>query len=132
MPNMGIYEEVRGEDGVVRATDRYYTMLQSAPSVFDGDQKSYVNPVASAKLAKFGDRTYDITPELELNYRLWGMDEEHHQLNWQGRVYMNIFNEYVNKFYPKELVTVSWNNGVNNAYAASTKSVAPTPPAPRA
>ena len=124
MPNMGIYEEARGEDGVVRATDRYYTMLQSAPSVFDGDQKSYVNPVASAKLAKFDDRTYDITPELELNYRLWGMDEDHHQLNWQGRVYMNIFNEYVNKFYPKELVTVSWNNGVNNAYAASTKSVA--------
>ena len=124
MPNMGIYEEMRGEDGVVRATDRYYTMLQSAPSVFDGDQKSYVNPVASAKLAKFSDRTYDITPELELNYRLWGMDEEHHQLNWQGRVYMNIFNEFINKFYPKELVTVSWNNGVNNAYAASTKSVA--------
>jgi len=125
MPNMSIYEQYPvGHELQGQNTDKYYTMLQSAPSVFDGDQKSYVNPVASAKLAKFDDRTYDITPELELNYRLWGMDEEHHQLNWQGRVYMNIFNEYVNKFYPKELVTVSWNNGVNNAYAASTKSVA--------
>ena len=121
MPNMSIYEQdpVTGED-----TGRYYTMLQSAPAVFNGDQKALVNPVASAKLAKFDDRTYDITPEFELNYHLWGLDEESHQLNWQGRVYMNIFNEYIDKFYPKELVTVSWNNGVNNAYTGSTKSVA--------
>ena len=125
MPNMGIYEQypvghpLQGQD-----TDHYYTMLQSAPAVFNGNQKDYVNPVASANLAKFDDRTYDITPELELTYRLLGLDEEHHQLNWQGRVYMNIFNEYINKFYPKELVTLSWNNGVNNATAGSTKSVA--------
>ncbi len=121
MPNMSIYEQdpVTGEN-----TYKYYTMLQSAPDVFKDDQRVYVNPVASAHLAKFDDRTYDITPEFELNYRLLGMDEEHHQLNWQGRVYMNIFNEYIDKFYPKELVTVSWNNGVNNAYTGSTKSVA--------
>jgi TonB-linked SusC/RagA family outer membrane protein len=37
---------------------------------------------------------------------------------------MNIFNEYVDKFYPNELVTYSWNNGVNSAYTGSTKSVA--------
>jgi hypothetical protein len=80
--------------------------------------------VASAHLAKFDDRTYDITPEFQLDYRLLGMDEDHHQLNWQGRVYMNIFNEYIDKFYPSELVTVSWNNDVNSAYTGSTKSVA--------
>lgn len=136
MPNMSIYEQYPvGHPLQGQNTSKYYTMLQSAPSVFDGDQKAYVNPVASAKMAKFDDRTYDITPELELNYRLWGMDEEHHQLNWQGRVYMNIFNEYVDKFYPKELMTVSWNEtvyrsydnttvGVNTAHSASTKSVA--------
>ena len=121
MPNMSIYEQdpLTGEN-----TSKYYTMLQSAPDVFKDDQRSYVNPVASAHLAKFDDRTYDITPEFELNYRLLGLDEEHHQLNWQGRVYMNIFNEYVDKFYPNELVTYSWNNGVNSAYTGSTKSVA--------
>ena len=121
MPNMSIYEQdpLTGAD-----TDKYYTMLQSAPAVFNNDQKVYVNPVGSAHLAKNDDRTYDITPEFELNYHLLGLDEEHTQLNWQGRVYMNIFNEYVDKFYPKELVTLSWNNGVNNAYTGSTKSVA--------
>ena len=121
MPNMGIYEQepVTGVD-----TDKYYTMLQSASSVFNDDQKVYVNPVASANLAKFDDRTYDITPEFELNYHLLGMDEDHTQLNWQGRVYMNIFNEYVDKFYPNELVTTSWTNGVNSANASSNKSTA--------
>ena len=121
MPNMSIYEQDpdTGED-----TGKYYTMLQSAPDVFKDDQRSYVNPVASAHLAKYDDRTYDITPEFELNYNLLGLDEDHHRLNWQGRVYMNIFNEYVDKFYPKELVTVSWDNGVNNAFSGSNKSVA--------
>ena len=121
MPNMGIYEQdpVTGAD-----TDKYYTMLQSGSSVFNGDQKTYVNPVASANLAKFDDRTYDITPEFEINYHLLGMDEEHTQLNWQGRVYMNIFNEYVDKFYPSELVTTSWADGMNLANSSSNKSVA--------
>lgn len=121
MPNMGIYEQ----DPVTGAnTNKYYTMLQSASSVFNDDQKTYVNPVASANLAKFDDRTYDITPEFELNYHLLGMDEDHTQLNWQGRVYMNIFNEYVDKFYPNELVTVPWANGVNLSSSSSNKSVA--------
>ncbi len=121
MPNMGIYEQdpTTGAD-----TDRYYTMLQSASTVFNDDQKTYVNPVASANLAKFDDCTYDITPEFELNYHLMGMDEDHTQLNWQGRVYMNIFNEYVDKFYPNDLVTTSWSNGVNLANSSSNKSVA--------
>ena len=121
MPNMSIYEQDpdTGED-----TDKFYTMLQSASSVFDSDQKTYVNPVASAKLAKNDDTTYDITPEIELNYKLLGLDEDHWQLNWQGRVYMNIFNEYVDKYYPIELVTVPWANGVNLSYSGSTKSVA--------
>ena len=121
MPNMSIYEQdpITGED-----TDLYYQMLQTAPDVFKDDQRVYVNPVASANLAKNDDRTYDITPEFELNYHLLGLDEESHQLNWQGRVYMNIFNEYVDMYYPSELVTTSWKDGVNRSYAGSTKSVA--------
>ena len=121
MPNMSIYEQdpLTGQN-----TSKYYTMLQSGSDVFKDDQKVYPNPVAVAHLAKYNDRTYDITPELELNYHLMGLDDQHTQLNWQGRVYMNIFNEYVDKFYPNVLTTVSWNNGVNSAYTGSTKSVA--------
>ena len=126
MPNMGIYEQDpnTGED-----TDRYYTMLQSASSAFDGsannpNQKYYVNPVASANLAINNQKTYDIMPELQLKYRLLGLDDQSWQLTWDGRFYMNLFNDYVDQFYPSELKTVSWSNGLNTAYAASSKSVA--------
>lgn len=120
MPNMSIYEQdpVTGEN-----TNRYYQMLQTAPEVFKDDQKKYVNPVASANLAKNDQRTYDITPEFQINYHLLGLDEEHHQLNWEGRVYMNIFNDYVDQMYPSELVTIPWKDGVNLAYGGSTKNV---------
>ena len=120
MPNMSIYEQnpLTGED-----TDAYYTMLQSGSSVFDGDQKKYPNPVAVANLATNKQTTYDMTPELIIQYQLLGLDEDHWQLNWRGSVYMSIFNEYNNRFYPQELRTVSWSSGVNTAYDGSSKSV---------
>ena len=120
MPNMSIYEQdpLTGED-----TDTYYTMLQSGSSEFNNDQKKYANPVAVANLAKNQQRTYDMSPELIIQYQLLGMDDDHWQLNWRGSVYMNIYNEYNNKFYPQELSTQSWNSGVNKAYDGSSKSV---------
>lgn len=121
MPNMAIYEEdpLTGE-----ATDRYYAMLQSASSEFNGNQKNLVNPVASAHLAHNDESTYDITPELILKYRLLGLDEESWQLNWEGRANMNIFNQYTDKYYPSSLQTTAWSSGVNKTYTGSKKSVA--------
>jgi len=127
MPNMSIYEQNprTGAD-----TDTYYTMLQSASSIFNessagkkDNQKGYVNPVASAKLATNQQRTYDMSPELVINYQLLGLDEDHWQLNWRGSVYMNIFNQYDDSFYPQELVTTPWQQGVNTSYSGSRKSV---------
>ena len=37
---------------------------------------------------------------------------------------MNIFHDYINKFYPQELVTVNWKDGVNTSSAYSSSSVA--------
>ena len=120
MPNMSIYEQdpVTGEN-----TSSYYTMLQSGSSVFDNDQKTYVNPVASAKLAKNQQSTYDMQPELIIQYQLLGMDDDHWQLNWRGQVYLNINNGYSNRYYPQELKTVSWDQGVNTTSNSSSKSV---------
>ncbi len=120
MPNMSIYEQdpVTGED-----TDTYYNMLQSATYVFDNNQKNLVNPVASAYLAKNQRRTYDMSPELVINYQLLGTDYDHTQLNWRGSMYMNIYNQYDDKFYPQELQTTSWTSGLNNSYSGSSKSV---------
>ncbi len=120
MPNMSIYEQdpITGED-----TDSYYTMLQSGSSKFNNDQKKYSNPVAVANLAKNKQTTYDMSPELIIQYQLLGMDDDHWQLNWRGSVYMNIFNDYTDKYYPQELKTVSWNSGVNDTSNSSSKSV---------
>ena len=120
MPNMSIYEQdpVTGED-----TDKYYTMLQSASREFDKNQKDMVNPVASAHLAKNKTTSYDMTPELIIQYQLLGMDADSWQLNWRGTVYMNIANRYTNKYYPQELKTVSWEQGVNTTNDNSSKSV---------
>ena len=120
MPNMSIYEQdpVTGED-----TDAYYTMLQSGSAKFNNDQKKYSNPVAVANLAKNKQTTYDMSPELIIQYQLLGMDEDHWQLNYRGSVYMNIFNDYTDKYYPQELKTVKWDAGVNDASNSSSKSV---------
>ena len=120
MPNMGIYEQDRftGEE-----LGSYYTMLQSGSAEFNNDQKRYPNPVAVAELAKNQQTTYDMSPELIIQYQLLGMDEDHWQLNWRGAVYMNIFNDYTSRFYPQELRTVKWNAGVNTSYDGSSKSV---------
>ena len=120
MPNMSIYEQnpVTGEN-----TSSYYTMLQSGSSVFNNDQKTYVNPVASAHLAKNQQSTYDMQPELIIQYQLLGMDDDHWQLNWRGQVNLNINNGYSNRYYPQELKTVSWDQGVNTTSNSSSKSV---------
>lgn len=124
MPNMSIYEQdpVTGEN-----TSAYYNMLQSGPhigsEVFKDDQRKYVNPVASANLAQNTSSTFNLSPELVLNYELLGMDEEHTRLTWRGQVYMNVFNEYADRFYPSELVSTTWNSGHNTSYSGSSKSV---------
>ena len=128
MPNMSIYEKdpITGEN-----TDVYYTMPQlpkgdprENDDVFKNDQRKYVNPVASANLAKNQQRTYDMNPELIIDYNLLGLDEDHWQLKWRGSVYMNIFNQYDDSFYPQELKRVKLGSeNVNTSYTGSSKSV---------
>ncbi|UKK53785.1 SusC/RagA family TonB-linked outer membrane protein [Prevotella sp. E2-28] len=124
MPNMSIYQKdpVTGED-----TDMYYNMPQSGEyigsEVFKNDQRTYVNPVASAHLKKSQRRVYDMNPELIINYDLLGLDDEHTRLTWRGSVYMNISNHYTDKFDPQELYSKRWEDQVNKATASSSKSV---------
>ena len=126
MPNMSVYEEdANGND-----TDTYYNMLQSGiamgSEVFKDDQRTYVNPVASAHLAKNDQTKYDLNPELVIKYELMGMDEDHDRLTWKGQIYMNIYNNYTYKLYPSELVSTAWSAGHNTGFDGSSKSVAIT------
>ena len=126
MPNMSIYQKdpVTHED-----TDEYFTMPRDdsdpyvGSSVFANDQRTLVNPVASANLAKSQQRSYDMSPELVINYNLLGTDDEHWQLNWRGSVYMNIANRYEDRFKPWELEPIRYDKGINEASTNSSKSV---------
>ncbi|MBO5182169.1 MAG: SusC/RagA family TonB-linked outer membrane protein [Paraprevotella sp.] len=119
MPNLAIYEQDRNGN----STGRYYQMLQgTGDGDYLKDQRELVNPIASAHLAKNELRTYDIVPELILEYDLLGTDDDHHRLKYEGRVLMNIFNSYTDTDYPRELSTQNYQHS-HAAKSASSKSL---------
>ena len=120
MPNLSPYYEY--ENGV--PSDDYYYMLQNAAGGTTklNDQKGMANPLASANLATYTQRTYNLVPKLELEYKLLGLDDEHHQLKYNGVVYVNVSNEYDDKDYPRELSTANFID-THTAYSYSAKSL---------
>lgn len=120
MPNLAIYEE--DANGV--STGRYYEMLQSDNNNVLKDQRGLVNPLASAEYAVNRYKTYSITPKLELQYDLLGVDDTKHRLTYNGRVVMDVWNAYTDTYYPRELSTLEWNADVSKASTASNKSLA--------
>ena len=119
MPNLSPWEYDRQGN----PTGEYYYMLQSASSVFDGNQKGIANPLASAALAKNHYTTYDMVPELELEYKLLGVDDSKTVLNYNGRVVLNVNNAYSDVDYPRALSTASYIN-THNSSNSSNKSLA--------
>ncbi len=120
MPNLSpYYEYVNG----VPSKDYYY-MLQTAAGGTDklDDQKGNPNLLASANLAKYNQRTYNLTPKLEIEYKLLGLDDTKHQLRYNGLVYVNVSNQYDDKDYPRELSTGSYQDA-HSAYSYSAKSL---------
>ncbi len=125
MPNLSIYEQDKeGND-----LDDYYSMLPTVSSALN-DQLNHKNPVALAQLAKNKETSYNITPEFKLNYRLLGLDNEHHRLDYEGKVVFNIFNRYEDQFMPLSLSTTGWNDAKNKqsnrTTANSSKSLGVT------
>lgn len=131
MPNMSVYEY----DQNGNLTGDFYKMLPSNPTKGAGgnnnyssyyltDMKNIGNPVAIAHQAFNNQSTYRITPQFNLRYKLLSKDEEAHQLNLNAEVYMDIYNESVNTYYPSTLTSDSWMNGVNSTTNSEYKSLA--------
>ena len=117
MPNLSIYEQDKeGND-----LDDYYSMLPTVSSALN-DQLNHKNPVALAQLAKNNETSYNITPEFKLNYRLLGLDNEHHRLDYEGKVVFNIFNRYEDQFMPLSLSTTGWNDAKNKQSNRTTSN----------
>ena len=120
MPNLSPYYEYT--NGV--PSNDYYYMLQTAgdgTKKFDS-QKANPNLLASANLATYSQRTYNLVPSLELEYKLLGLDASKHQLRYNGQVYLNVSNQYDDKDYPRALSTASYLD-THTAYSYSAKSL---------
>ena len=131
MPNMSIMEY----DQNGKLTGDYYKMLRTNPTVGAGgnnyyssnylsDMKGIGNPVAIANRAFNNQSTYRINPQFNLQYKLLSKDSEGHQLNLNAEVYMDIYNESVNTYYPSSLTTDTWSTGVNQTTNNEYKSLA--------
>ncbi|MBQ6966012.1 MAG: SusC/RagA family TonB-linked outer membrane protein [Bacteroidaceae bacterium] len=131
MPNMSIYEY----DQNGNLTGDFYKMLPTNPTQYAGgnnyyssyylsDMKNIGNPVAIAHLAFSNQSTYRINPQFNLQYKLLSKDSEGHQLNLNAEVYMDIYNESDNTYYPSALKTDSWTTGVNETTNYEYKSLA--------
>lgn len=129
MPNMSIYEY----DEFGNLTGDFYKMLPTyanAGVTPDGysshylsDMKNNGNPVAMCHKAFSNQSTYRITPQFSLRYKLLGKDSDSHQLDLNAEVYMDIYNESNNTYFPSELTTDSWNGGVNKVSNSEYKSL---------
>ena len=133
MPNMSIYEY----DQYGELTGDFYKMLPTNPTRYAGgnnyyssyylsDMKGIGNPVAIAHHAFNNQSTYRINPQFNLQYKLLGKDADQTQLNLNAEVYMDIFNESDNTYYPSTLTTDAWSAGVNATTNNEYKSLALT------
>lgn len=131
MPNMSIREY----DQYGQLTGDYYKMLPTIPTTNAGgnnyyssyylrDMKAIGNPVAIAHQAFNNQSTYRINPQFNIQYKLLGKDSESHQLNLNAEVYMDIYNESTNTYFPSTLTTDSWASGVNKTSNSEYKSLA--------
>ena len=89
MPNMNVMAEYTDANGNVVETKDYYIMRDDASSIFTGNQKNIVNPVAMGNLAWRNEKSYRISPQISLDYKLLGLEHDEHQLNYYGMVYMD-------------------------------------------
>ncbi len=102
MPNMGIYaQDPQGND-----TDDFYIMLQSASSIFDKNQKDLINPVAMGTLAWKKEKSYNISPQISIDYQLLGLSRDETQLRYYGMVSMNAHTLSNSSFLPSSLTTL--------------------------
>ena len=133
MPNLSPYRYLRDENGKEYNTGEYYIIPQYAFTNYGrlttdqsnnfSDQRNSHNPLASAEYAKNTQTTYDISPELELEYKLLGLDNESTQLRYNGRVVMNVYNDYTDQSFPRSLLSNNYHD-IGTAYSYSRKNLA--------
>lgn len=115
MPNMSIHTQ----DPLGNDTEDYYLMRQDASGIFDKNQKNILNPVASGNLAWKNTRSYNISPQISIDYQLLGLDQGEHQLRYQGLVKMSANTNSDSQYRPSSLSTQAWYANDKNVSSTS-------------
>lgn len=129
MPNMAITRhEFNRETGQYYDTGEYFLMPITAgdayrgrllsdnsgmTSYYLGDMVENGNPVAIANNSWLRESTYTITPNFRIEYKLLGKEKDEHQLNYEGEVYMNAFTLSNASYFPHELTSHVWHQGID-------------------
>ncbi|MBR1712542.1 MAG: SusC/RagA family TonB-linked outer membrane protein [Alloprevotella sp.] len=138
MPNMSVYRYEYDHDArMYNNTGEYFIMPPRADApgysnAVDRGRSSYYledmvnngNPVATAMYAWRKWSTYTITPQFSLEYKLLGKEEGETQLNYTGEVYMNAYTDSRDSYYPHQLTSKSWADGVDLTSNSEFKSLA--------
>ena len=118
MPNMALKSQYMvGKEQF--ETDDYYLMRQNASSIFDGNQKNLINPVAMGKLAWRNEKSYRISPQISLDYQLLGLEHDETQLRYYGMVYMDASTLSNGSYRPSSLTTKGYADASYNASSAN-------------
>ena len=115
MPNLAIYYEDKNGN----PTGEYYHMLSTASTELPRN----TNPLAYADEYQNYNTSLNVSPEFQLNYNLWGLNDSEHRLTYEGRINFSVSNSGTDSFNPVSLVTSGWSsNDANKASSSSNKS----------
>lgn len=140
MPNMAVTRhELNQATGEYFDTGEYYLMPPAAgeayknvllannsnlTSYYLSDMVGNGNPVAIANLAWDKQSTYTINPKFSLEYKLLGKDDSEHQLNYTAEVNINAFTETDATYFPHQLTSNNWSQGVDKTSNSDSKRFA--------
>ena len=136
MPNMAVYRnEYDKATQSYYQTNDYYIMPPAAnaaglldnganrTSYYLSDMVSNGNPVADAHLSWKNESSYTISPQFSIEYKLLGKDDESTQLNYTGEVYLNASTHSNDSYYPHNLTSLTWSDGVDKTSSSESKSL---------
>lgn len=125
MPNMSVYRnEYDKQTESYFQTNDYFIMPPTAgaaglvapssgqTSYYLRDMVSNGNPVAIANEAWNHQSSYTIQPQFQLEYKLWGKNDDETQLDYRGEVYMNAYTNSEESYFPGSLTSDTWSDGI--------------------
>ena len=111
MPNMTVF----AKDKEGNLTDDYYTMPNySSKNELETAIYGRKNPLAEATLAQDYRQSYDIRPQITLEYSLLGLEDNETQLKYRASVSLNASTDSRTQYYPSSLTTSDWNEKDKN------------------